>query len=140
MATKLIPFLVKYKTKKIKPGERIIRARNAADAIARLKNDVEGLVKIEEPRLATQRELETRRRKKDIETMTQTKPKYDRTIGKPMTAKRARQKSDVTTSPQTSSPTISDSKKHNKNLLECFDLEGIIEDLKVILANALEEE
>jgi len=140
MPTRLTPFLVKYKTKKIKPGERIIRARNAADAIARLKNDVEGLVKIEEPRLATQRELETRRRKKDIESVTQSKPKYDKTIGKPMTAKRSKQKqkADFGTS-STSSPTISDSTEHKKKILECFDLEGMIEDFKTILADLIED-
>lgn len=143
MATKLVAYVVKYKTKKIKPGERIIRARNAADAIARLKNDVEGLVKIEEPRLASQKELEMRLRKKDVESITQKQPKYDKSIGKPLTAKRSKQmqKMDIKSPIAQTKPatTVNDSKENKKPILECFDFEGMIEDFKIMLANVLDD-
>lgn len=126
MATKLIPFIIKYKTKKIKPGERVIRAKNSADAIARLKNDVEGLVKIEEPRLASPKELEMRRMKRDKESIAQIKPKYSKMLSKPMTAKRSKSQQKISTDKTISK--LHDSVE-SQPILESLDVSGIKNDL-----------
>jgi len=121
MASKLTSYLIKYKTKKIKPGERIIKAKNAADAISRLKHDVEGLVKIEEPKLASQRDLDLRQTKSDKETLTQNRPKIKRTLGKPDTAKRSKEER----KPEIASPLSASNRGSQMNASKQYDLDSI---------------
>lgn len=141
MGSKLHPYIIKYKTKKVKPGERVIRARNAADAIARLKNDVEGLIKIEEPRLVSSQDLEMRRKMKDRESVTKKPVPHERPLRKPITAKYSKSKKEIVNPMKSAMPKtpLHASKQYDRPVMECFDMNGIFNDIILMLECILDD-